>query len=107
MVSNKENIDSSTPTGKLMLTMIGAIAEFERQNLLERQKEGIAIAKRKGKFKGRQVKNIDEDTFNRVYKLYMERKISKTAMAKELEISRPTLDKLLRDKGLQVDIKSA
>lgn len=107
LVSNKENIDSSTPTGKLMLTMIGAIAEFERQNLLERQKEGIAIAKRKGKFKGRQVKNIDEDTFNRVYKLYMERKISKTAMAKELEISRPTLDKLLRDKGLQGDIKSA
>lgn len=107
LVSNKENIDSSTPTGKLMLTMIGAIAEFERQNLLERQKEGIAIAKRKGKFKGRQVKNIDEDTFNRAYKLYMERKISKTAMAKELEISRPTLDKLLRDKGLQGDIKSA
>lgn len=107
LVSNKENIDSSTPTGKLMLTMIGAIAEFERQNLLERQKEGIAIAKRKGKFKGRQVKNIDEDTFNRVYKLYMERKISKTAMAKELEISRPTLDKLLKDKGLQGDIKSA
>lgn len=107
LVSNKENIDSSTPTGKLMLTMIGAIAEFERQNLLERQKEGIAIAKRKGKFKGRQVKNIDEDTFNRVYKLYMEHKISKTAMAKELEISRPTLDKLLKDKGLQGDIKSA
>ena len=106
LVSNKENIDSSTPTGKLMLTMIGAIAEFERQNLLERQKEGIAIAKRKGKFKGRQVKNIDEDTFNRVYKLYMEHKISKTAMAKELGISRPTLDKLLRDKGLQGDIKS-
>ena len=52
LVSNKENIDSSTPTGKLMLTMIGAIAEFERQNLLERQKEGIAIAKEQGKFKG-------------------------------------------------------
>lgn len=37
--SNKENLDTSTPTGKLMLTMIGAINEFERQNLLERQKE--------------------------------------------------------------------
>ena len=35
LVSNKENIDTSTPTGKLMLTMIGAINEFERQNLLE------------------------------------------------------------------------
>ena len=39
LVSNKENIDSSTPHGRLMLTMIGAIAEFERQNLLERQLE--------------------------------------------------------------------
>ena len=39
IVSNKENIDSSTPAGKLMLTMIGAIYEFERMNLLERQKE--------------------------------------------------------------------
>ena len=46
LVSNKENIDSSTPTGKLMLTMIGAIAEFERQTLLDRQREGIAINSR-------------------------------------------------------------
>ncbi len=52
LVSNKESIDSSTPTGKLMLTMIGAIAEFERTNLLERQREGIAIAKQNGIYKG-------------------------------------------------------
>ena len=44
LVSLKENLDTSTPTGKLMLTMIGAIAEFERQNTLERQREGVAIA---------------------------------------------------------------
>ena len=42
LVSNKENIDTSTPTGKLMLTMIGAINEFERMNLLERQREGAS-----------------------------------------------------------------
>lgn len=53
LVSNKENIDTHTPTGKLMLTMIAAINEFERMNLLERQREGIAIAKRKGIYKGR------------------------------------------------------
>lgn len=58
LVSNKENIDSSTPTGKLMLTMIGAINEFERENILERQREGIAIAKRRGAYKGR--KPIEE-----------------------------------------------
>ena len=53
LVSFKESIDSSTPTGKLMLTMIGAINEFERTNLLERQREGILIAKQLGKYKGR------------------------------------------------------
>ena len=100
LVSNKENIDSSTPTGKLMLTMIGAIAEFERQNLLERQREGIEIAKREGKFKGGQVKRIDEDLFNAAYSKYKIRKLSKKDLAAELGISRPTLDKLLKEKGL-------
>ena len=53
LVSDKEHIDSSTPMGKLMLTMIGAIYEFERSNLLERQREGSALAKAKGKYTGR------------------------------------------------------
>lgn len=99
LVSNKENLDTSTPTGKLMLTMIAAIAEFERQNLLERQREGIAIAKREGKYKGGQVKKIDDDVFEKHYSEYKERKINKKQLAEALEISRPTLDKLLRDKG--------
>lgn len=98
LVSNKENIDSATPSGKLMLTMIGAIAEFERQNLLERQREGIAIAKREGKYKGGQVKRIDDNRFMDAYKRYQSREISKSKMADELEISRPTLDKLIKDK---------
>lgn len=46
-------IDSSTATGKLMLTMIGAIGQFEREMMLERQREGIARAKAEGKYKGR------------------------------------------------------
>ena len=98
LVSNKENIDTSTPSGKLMLTMIGAIAEFERQNLLERQREGIAIAKREGKYKGGQVKKIDDSKFIDVYKRYANREITKSQMAEELQVSRPTLDKLIKDK---------
>ncbi|MDX7821630.1 recombinase family protein [Aeromonas caviae] len=47
-------IDTSTPTGKLMLTMIGAIATFERELMLERQAEGIALAKQRGAYTGRQ-----------------------------------------------------
>lgn len=47
------NIDTNTPTGKLMLTLMGAVASFEREIMLERQKAGIAKAKTEGKFKGR------------------------------------------------------
>lgn len=46
-------IDTGTPTGKLMLTVLGGIAEFEREIMLERQREGIAKAKAAGKYKGR------------------------------------------------------
>jgi DNA invertase Pin-like site-specific DNA recombinase len=47
-------LDTSTPTGKLMLTMLGAVGQFEREIMLERQKEGVAKAKAEGKYKGRQ-----------------------------------------------------
>lgn len=96
LISNKESIDTSTPTGKLMLTMIGAINEFERMNLLERQREGIAIAKREGKYKGGKTKQIVG--FDDAYARYTKRELSKSAMAKELGISRPTLDKLIAGK---------
>lgn len=99
--SNKENLDTSTPTGKLMLTMIGAINEFERQNLLERQREGIEIAKREKKFKGGQEKKVNEEEFEEAYKLYAERKINKTELAEKLNLSRPTLNRILEKKGLK------
>lgn len=53
LISIKEKLDTSTPAGKLMVTMLGAIYEFERANLLERQKDGIAVAKKEGRYKGR------------------------------------------------------
>lgn len=95
LVSNKESIDTSTPTGKLMLTMLGAIYEFERTNLLERQREGVAIAKTQGKYKGR--KEIKIDDFGAQYQKYLNRELSKVQLAKALHISRPTLDKLIRE----------
>ena len=95
LVSNKENIDSSTPTGKLMLTMIGAINEFERTNLLERQREGIEIAKTQGKYKGRKAVSIPD--FKHHYERYMRREVTKSQLSKELNISRPTLDKLIAE----------
>ncbi len=98
LVSNKENVDTNTPTGKLMLTMIGAIAEFERQNLLDRQAEGIAIAKREGKYKGRKAVQINDDIFKANYERYLHREISKTELAKVLNVSRPTLDKMITER---------
>lgn len=95
LISNKENIDTGTPTGKLMLTMIGAINEFERTNLLERQREGIAIAKREKKYKGRKAVTIPD--FEEHYQKYLKREINKSELAKELKISRPTLDKLINE----------
>ena len=52
-VSRKEAIDTTTPTGKFMLTVFGAVAELEREYILQRQREGIAIAKERGIYKGR------------------------------------------------------
>lgn len=97
LVSNKEFVDSSTPTGKLMLTMIGAIAEFERTNMLERQREGIAIAKRNGAYKncGRKETTFDMDDFLTEYANVVNGVVTKAEMAVKLGVSRPTLNKMI------------
>lgn len=96
LVSFKENIDTSTPTGKLMLTMIGAINEFERTNLLERQKEGIFLAKAQGKYVGRKPIPFPEN-WEEIYKLWKTREITATAAMKVLKLKRCTFYKLLKD----------
>lgn len=95
LISIKENVDSKTPTGRLMLTMIAAINEFERANMLERQREGIAEAKKAGKYKGR--KEVKVAGIEEHYRRYMNREVSKPQLAKELGISRPTLDRLFAE----------
>lgn len=93
-VSLKEQFDTTTPAGRLQMTMMAAIAEFERDMILERQREGIAIAKAAGKYKGR--KAITIPNIGEYYKKYMTRQGSKVSIAAELGISRTTLDKLFR-----------
>lgn len=99
LYSNKEMIDTSTPTGKLFLTIIGGIAEFERTNMLERQREGIAIAKRNGAYKncGRKEKEVDPVEFAKCKGELLAGALTKSAMALRLGISRPTLYKLLEE----------
>lgn len=89
LISNKENFDTSTATGKLMITMIAAINEFERNNLLERQREGIAIAKRNGVYKGRKKIPLP-DNWKEVYDQYMTRQINATEAMDKLGIKKNT-----------------
>ena len=96
LVSNKENIDTSTPTGKLMLTMIGAINEFERTNLKERQAEGIKVAKDKGKYKGRKKIEFPSD-WEQVYNQYKHREITGTKAMEQLGLKRNTFYKLIKE----------
>lgn len=66
-ISKKEAIDTNTASGKFMLTVFGAMAELEREYILDRQAEGIAIAKAEGKYKGRQKIKVGSE-FENVYK---------------------------------------
>lgn len=66
-ISKKENIDTTTPSGRFMLTVFAAVSELERGYILDRQKEGIAIAKSESKYKGRKPIEIDEELWCRLY----------------------------------------
>ncbi|WP_227742676.1 recombinase family protein [Vibrio jasicida] len=81
-------IDTKSPTGRLTLTMIEAVASFERQLLLERQAEGIAIAKSKGKYKGR--KPIPNTKRSEVESL-LKNGIKKTEIAETVKVSLSTV----------------
>lgn len=87
-VSKKENIDTNTPAGKFMLAVFGALAELERESILERQAEGIAIAKAEGRMKGRPKKAVDR--FESVYLDVREGRTSAAEAARQLGISRST-----------------
>lgn len=95
VVSLKENFDTSTPQGRLMLTFMQGIAQFERDIIKERQAEGIAIAKEQGKFaKPTTQKPAD---WKELYRQYKHREITATGLAKKLGISRSLLYKWIRE----------
>lgn len=87
------NLDTSTPTGKLMLTMLGAIATFERELLLERQREGIDIAKKNGVYKGRKATAMAKEKEVKELALMG---IKKTEIARMLNISVPSVYRCIR-----------
>ena len=72
----KENIDPNTSVGKAMLGMFGVVAQLERDLMLERTKEGVAIAKEKGKYHGRQPLVVDEHTLNMIMSQHIKHRLS-------------------------------
>lgn len=92
----KENLQfngTESPMSNLLLSLIGAFAEFEYAFIRERQREGIAVAKKNGKFKGTQLKLNPEKI--ELLKKRMETRDSKTKIAEEFGISRFTLYRYL------------
>lgn len=99
-VSLKENIDTTTPHGRFMLTVFGALAELERESILERQREGIEIAKTEGKYKGRKPVAIDEAKFRAVCARWRAGEITATAAMKELDLKSNTFYRRVREFNL-------
>ena len=85
-VSRKEAIDTTTPTGKFMLTIFGAVAELEREYILQRQREGIAIAKEQGRYTGRKAKQSPD--FDRVVAQWRRGEITATEAMRTLKMSK-------------------
>jgi DNA invertase Pin-like site-specific DNA recombinase len=96
LVSIKEHLDTSTPQGKLFLTMLAGIATFERDLIKQRQLEGIAEAKKEGKYRGRKKKEKPEN-FEDLYSRYMRREMNKTELAKACNVSRTVLYEWLNE----------
>src|SRR5689334_23754307 len=88
----EQAIDTSTPTGRLMFNMLGAIAQFERELMLERQREGVAKAKAEGKYRGRAP--TARAKASEVRRLHSE-SVGATEIAKRLRISRASVYRVL------------
>ncbi len=94
-VSKKESLDTATPSGRFVLTIFGAVAELEREYILQRQKEGIAIAKQKGKYKGR--KPIARPDFDAVAASWKRGEISAVTAMEQLNLSKSTFYRKVRE----------
>jgi DNA invertase Pin-like site-specific DNA recombinase len=94
-VSKKEAIDTTTPTGKFMLTVFGAVAELEREYILQRQREGIAIAKAKGVYKGR--KPLERPNFTQVVALWRKGDITAVEAMKRLDMKSSTFYRKVKE----------
>ncbi|MBE7014891.1 MAG: recombinase family protein [Ruminococcaceae bacterium] len=94
-ISLKEQIDTTTPQGRFMITVFGALAELERENILERQREGIEIAKAEGKYKGR--KPIEVENFPNIYNQWKSGSITARQSMRILNLKPNTFYRRVKD----------
>lgn len=99
-VSLSEAIDTSTASGRFMLTIFGAMATMEREYIKDKQAEGIAIAKEAGKYKGKPKMLIDEDAFKRECKKWREGKQTATETMKRLNIKPNTFYRRVKEMAI-------
>lgn len=90
-ISQKESLDTGTAQGRFVLSIFGALAELEREQLLQRQREGIAIAKALGKYHGRKPIDLDDKKLNELLKLHKKGEVTASEICARLHISRSTL----------------
>ena len=94
-VSLKENVDTTTPHGKFMLTVFAGLYELERDNILERQREGIDLALKEGRSYGRPKATVS-DTFSTNYKLWKAGQLKAVDFMKIENIPKSTFYKLVK-----------
>ena len=99
-VSLKENIDTQTAQGRFMLTIFAACAELEREQILERQAEGIALAKAQGKYKGRAPVKYDMDALKAACREWREGKITAVEAMRRTGLKRNTFYRRVKELGL-------
>ena len=90
LVSNKESIDTDTPAGKFMLTVFAALSQLEREQLRQRQREGIEIAKAQGKYTGRKPIPTDWTRFGQLYGEWRAKNITGRDFMRRMDMSANT-----------------
>lgn len=99
-VSVKKNIDTDTPQGRFVLSIFAALSELEREQTLQRQAEGIAIAKAAGKYKGRQPIKVDEKRFREVCERWSNGELTAVEAMRKLDLKANTFYR--RVKALEI-----
>ncbi len=100
LISLKEQVDTDTPQGRFMLTVFAALAELERETILQRQREGIAIAKQEGKYRGRSPLPFNEDKFRAECQKWRDGEQTAIETMKKLDIKRNRFYKIVKKYGV-------